>query len=151
MRLENHTARVYRVLWSLSDVAGGELRKPAPPPAPPPEKRPGAVRSWPGNVRISGPVAARADAAFRNARQNSDDANARIEHDRVLARIVTGMVKDAAELFKQFMNKRWITDRVFELACEQAAAPAGNAEHTLADSLGHCLAFCEWVVRFTLR
>ena len=29
--------------------------------------------------------------------------------------------------------KRWITDRVFELACEQAAAPAGNAEHTLAD------------------
>ena len=60
VRLEKHTARVYRVLWSLSDVAGGELRKPAPPPAPPPEKRPDAVRSWPGNVRISGPVAARA-------------------------------------------------------------------------------------------
>ena len=60
VRLEKHTARVYRVLWSLWDVAGGELRKPAPPPAPPPEKRPGAVRSWPGNVRISGPVAARA-------------------------------------------------------------------------------------------
>ena len=60
VRLEKHTARVYRVLWSFSDVAGGELRKPAPPPAPPPEKRPGAVRSWPGNVRISGPVAARA-------------------------------------------------------------------------------------------
>ena len=50
VRLENHTARVYRVLWSLSDVDGGELRKPAPQPAPPPEKRPGAVRSWPGNV-----------------------------------------------------------------------------------------------------
>ena len=55
VRLEKHTARVYRVLWSLSDVAGGELRKPAPPPAPAPAKRPGAVRSWPGNVRISGP------------------------------------------------------------------------------------------------
>ena len=27
VRLENHTARVYRVLWSLSDVAGGELRE----------------------------------------------------------------------------------------------------------------------------
>ena len=27
VRLEKHTARVYRVLWSLSDVAGGELRK----------------------------------------------------------------------------------------------------------------------------
>ena len=48
------------MLWSLSDVAGGGLRKPAPPPAPPPEKRPGAVRSGPGTVRISGPVAARA-------------------------------------------------------------------------------------------
>ena len=83
------------------------------------------------------PAQVAADAAFRNARQNSDDANARIEHDRVLARIVTGMVKDDAELFKQFMDnegfKRWITDRVFELACEQAAAAAGNAEHTLAD------------------
>ena len=31
VKLEKHTARVYRVLWSLSDMAGGELRKPAPP------------------------------------------------------------------------------------------------------------------------
>ena len=71
------------------------------------------------------PARVAADSAFRNARQNSDDANARIEHDKVLARIVTGMVKDDAELFKQFMDnegfKRWMTDRVFELACEQAA------------------------------
>ena len=71
------------------------------------------------------PAQVAADAAFRNARQNSDDANARIEHDRVLARIVTGMVKDDAELFKQFMDnegfKRWMTDRVFELACEQSS------------------------------
>ena len=70
------------------------------------------------------PARVAADTAFRNARQNSDAANARIEHDRVLARIVTGMVKDDAELFKQFMDnegfKRWMTDRVFELACEQA-------------------------------
>ena len=72
------------------------------------------------------PARVAADAAFRNARRNSDAANARIEHDRVLARIVTGMVKDDAELFKQFMDnegfKRWMTDRVFELACEQAGA-----------------------------
>ena len=73
------------------------------------------------------PAKVAADAAFRNARENSDDANARIEHDKVLARIVTGMVKDDAELFKQFMDnedfKRWMTVRVFELACEQAGAP----------------------------
>ena len=30
VRLEKHTARVYRVLWSLSDVAGGELETGAP-------------------------------------------------------------------------------------------------------------------------
>ena len=51
------------------------------------------------------------DPAFRNARRNSDDANARIEHDRVLKRIVTGMVRDDTEFFKQFMEnedfKRW--------------------------------------------
>ena len=45
-----------------------------------------------------------ADPKFQNARQNSDDANARIEHEKVLARIVTDMVKDDAELFKQFMD-----------------------------------------------
>ena len=73
------------------------------------------------------PARVAADAAFRNARKNSDDANARIEHDKVLARIVTGMVKDDAQLFKQFMDnegfQRWMTDRVFELACEQVGVP----------------------------
>ena len=71
------------------------------------------------------PAKVAADAAFRNARENSDDANARIEHDKVLARIVTGMVKDDAELFKQFMDnedfKRWMTARVFDLASKEAA------------------------------
>ena len=68
-----------------------------------------------------------ADAAFRNARRNSDAANARIEHDKVLARVVTGMVKDDAELFKQFMDnqdfKRWMTAIVFERACARTEAP----------------------------
>ena len=68
-----------------------------------------------------------ADAAFRNARRNSDAANARIEHDKVLARVVTSMVKDDAELFKQFMDnqdfKRWMTATVFERACARTEAP----------------------------
>ena len=36
VRLENQSERVYRVLWSLSDASGGELRRVAlrPPPAP---------------------------------------------------------------------------------------------------------------------
>ena len=45
----------------------------------------------------------------------------------MLAGIVTGMVKDDAELFKQFMDnegfRRWMTDRVVELACAQTGAP----------------------------
>ena len=39
----------------------------------------------------------------------------------MLGRIVTGMMKDDAELFKQFMDnedfKRWMTATVFERAC----------------------------------
>ena len=66
------------------------------------------------------------NSAFRNARQNSDDANARIEHDRVLEHIVTRMVKDDAELFKHFVDnedfRRAMTARVFELACETTPA-----------------------------
>ena len=41
--------------------------------------------------------------------------------------IVTDIVKDDAELFSKFIDnegfKRWMTDRAFELSCEQAAAP----------------------------
>ena len=71
------------------------------------------------------PAKVASDAAFRNARKNSDEANTRIEHEKVLARIVTGMVKDDAELFKQFMDnedfKRWMTGQVFELASKEAS------------------------------
>ena len=66
-----------------------------------------------------------ADTAFRNAQQNSDRENARIEHDKALLRVMTSVMKDDTKLFKKFMDdpgfKRWMTDRVFELACEQAS------------------------------
>ena len=65
--------------------------------------------------------------AFRNARQSSDKENARIEHDRALLRIMTSVMKDDTELFKQFMDndgfKRWMTDTVFGLVYDQAGAP----------------------------
>jgi type I restriction enzyme R subunit len=60
-----------------------------------------------------------ADKAYQNARQNSDKQNARIEHDKALARVMTAVLKDDTELFKQFMDnesfKRWLTDTVFGL------------------------------------
>ena len=65
------------------------------------------------------------DAAFRNARQNSDEENTRIEHGKALTRVMTALIKDDAELFKQFMDndsfKRWMTETVFGLACKQAS------------------------------
>ncbi len=67
-----------------------------------------------------------ADTAFRNAQQNSDRENARIEHDKALLRVMTSVMKDDTELFKQYMDnpgfKRWVADTVFEIASEQAAA-----------------------------
>jgi len=63
-----------------------------------------------------------ADTAYQNAKQNSDRQNARIEHDKALARVMTAVLKDDTELFKQFMDnesfKRWLTDTVFRITYE---------------------------------
>jgi len=57
------------------------------------------------------------DGAYKNAQRNSDKQNARIEHDKALVRVMTDVMKDDTELFKQFMDnegfKRWMTDTVF--------------------------------------
>ena len=62
------------------------------------------------------------DTAFRNARENSDRENARIEHDKALGRVMTGIMKDDTELFRQFVDnpdfKRWLGGVVFEVAYE---------------------------------
>jgi type I restriction enzyme R subunit len=59
------------------------------------------------------------DTAYKNAQQRPDKQNARIEHDKALVRVMTSLMKDDTELFKQFMNnegfKRWMTDTVFAL------------------------------------
>ena len=56
------------------------------------------------------------------AQKNSDKQNARIEHDKALVRVMTAVMKDNTELFKQFMDnegfKRWMTDTVFGLTYE---------------------------------
>ena len=61
-----------------------------------------------------------ADTAFRNARENSDKENARLEHDRALLDVMTAMMQDDTKLFKEFMDnpgfKRWMADAVFAIA-----------------------------------
>ncbi|MYL06141.1 MAG: type I restriction endonuclease subunit R [Gemmatimonadales bacterium] len=60
------------------------------------------------------------DAAFQHARRNSDRENTRIEHDKALDSVMTAILKDDAQLFKQYSDnidfKRWLSDTVFALA-----------------------------------
>ena len=64
-----------------------------------------------------------ADTAYQNAKQNSDKQNARIEHDKALARVIVGLMKDDTEFFKQYSDnpefKRWLADTVFGMTYEQ--------------------------------
>jgi type I restriction enzyme R subunit len=71
------------------------------------------------------PAKVAADKAYQNARKNSDKQNARIEHDKALKRVMTAVLKDDAELYKQFSDnadfKRWLTDTVFSMTYENTA------------------------------
>jgi type I restriction enzyme, R subunit len=58
-----------------------------------------------------------ADTAYQNAMKNNDEQNARIEHDRALARVMSGVIKDDTQLFKYFSDNesfnRWLSDMIF--------------------------------------
>ena len=65
------------------------------------------------------PARVSADTAYQNAQRNSDRQNARIEHDKALARVMTAVLKDDTELFKQFVDNEsfrgWLANTVFGL------------------------------------
>jgi len=65
------------------------------------------------------------DTAYQNARKNNDPANARVEHDRALARVMLSLVADDTELFKQFSDnegfKKWLSDAVFRSTYGESA------------------------------
>ena len=71
---------------------------------------------------IPGKVAA--DSAYQNAMKNSDRQNARIEHDKALARVMVELIADHTELFKQFSDndsfKKWLGDTIFGMTYQQA-------------------------------
>ena len=72
------------------------------------------------------PTRVAADTAYQNAKTHSDKQNAKIEHNKALGRVMTDILKDDTELFKQFMDnesfKRWLTDTVFALTYEKEAS-----------------------------
>ena len=65
------------------------------------------------------PTRVQADQAYQNAVRHSDKQNARIEHDKALGRVMTAILNDDTELFRQFMDnegfRRWMTDTIFGL------------------------------------
>lgn len=66
------------------------------------------------------------DAAYRNARLNSDKQNARIEGEKAVARVMTDLIKDDMNLFKLYTDnaafRRWLTDTVFALTYDRPTA-----------------------------
>jgi type I restriction enzyme R subunit len=64
-----------------------------------------------------------ADIAYQNAMKNSDEQNARIEHDKALERVMTDILKDDTELFKQFVDnesfRRWLRETIFNLTYQR--------------------------------
>jgi type I restriction enzyme R subunit len=66
-----------------------------------------------------------ADPAYRNAMLNTPQT-ARIEHDKVLARVMLELLKDDTEVYKQFVQnpsfKRFVTDMVFGLTYDEQIA-----------------------------
>lgn len=70
------------------------------------------------------PTRVATDKAYQNAMANSDKTNARIEHDKALQRVMTALMKDDTQLFKQFVDnptfKQWLSSTVFELTYKKS-------------------------------
>ncbi len=77
------------------------------------------------------PTEVAGDRAYQNAMANSDEQNARIEHDKALERAMTELLADHTELFKQFSDnesfRRWLSEMVFAATYNRTAALIGAA------------------------
>lgn len=64
------------------------------------------------------------DEAYVNAQKAEDPANARIELEKALQRVMISFIRDETQLFKQFSDNesfhRWLTDAVFTATYRQA-------------------------------
>ncbi len=74
------------------------------------------------------PAKVAGDRAYQNAMANSDQQNARIEHDKALERAMADYVADPIELFKQFSDddsfRRWLSEMVFAATYNEPTAAA---------------------------
>lgn len=67
------------------------------------------------------------DKAYQNAQMHSDRQGAKLEHDLALKRVVTELLFDHTELFKQFSDnpdfKHWLSDMVFNSTYQPRQSP----------------------------
>ena len=72
------------------------------------------------------PAKVAGNSAYQNAMANSDEQNARIEHDKALQHAITDYLSDPTELFKQFSDndsfRRWLSETVFAITYRGSAA-----------------------------
>ena len=65
------------------------------------------------------------DKAFQNAKQHSDQQNARIEYEKALERAAQALMISNTEFFKQFTDnpsfRKWLSDKVFQFTYQEAA------------------------------
>ena len=77
-------------------------------------------------VTVDIPAMVARDAAFRNARENSDRQNARVESDAATDRAVLALMQDDARLYKHVADnpdfKDWLQQTVFDLAYAKRTA-----------------------------
>ena len=70
------------------------------------------------------PARVAADGAYQNAMKNNDKQNARIEHDKARGRVMTAVLKDDTQLFKQFSDnesfKKWLSDSIFAVTYDES-------------------------------
>ena len=75
------------------------------------------------------PFKVASDRAYQNAMANSDEQNARIEHDKALERAMTDLLADHTELFKQFSDNdsfsRWLSEIIFAATYRNRTNPVG--------------------------
>ena len=86
----------------------------------------------PPNNKSEIPAKVSADSAYRNAKENSDRQNARIEHDQAVARVMNGVLRDDMQLCKEFKDAkegvgRWLPRKVFDLTYGQPHSPDQTA------------------------
>ena len=98
---EPEMERLSQIVATFNEIWGGEFTTP--------DQVAKAIQGMPELVTN--------DSAYKNAMLNSDQQNARIEHDAALRRLITSMVRSNTELYKQYTDnaefRSWLNETVF--------------------------------------